>query len=190
MIENLNIQFTVHDEATLTWQQHNEVHRALNIAYGYRTQNFINKSYGYCLPVKRIICMDTNNNVLIGHIAIFETIVSLKNKPITVAGLGLTLSLRPFLLLGNQLRKRALELCATLGYPLAISRIKNKPRTKQKLEELATVFFDYPLIGTSTRSHDWETIAVYVLNGEENLIVDLKQECHENKFLKIASEVF
>jgi len=146
------------DEDTISWECHNDIHRALNLAYHPRTNTFLKKSYGHQEPIKRIICRE--NGTIIGHTAIFE-VTALLPKPIKIGGIGMTLSLKPHHGIAHELRRQAAQLCADLGYPFAVGRVENTQCVKANLADITATFIDVPLQGTHTHSHTWETLAIY-----------------------------
>lgn len=183
-----NIRFITYDEAQLSWQQHHEIHHVLNMAYSHRTNAFANKTFSYFPPKKRILCY--LDDKLVGHTAIFES-TTIANKENTVfAGLGMTLSLKPFLRLGHELRRRALIVCRDNKYPFALGRIKNSERAKNNLADLVHCFLDIPLIGNSTQSHSWETLAIYNTRIKSEIVEQIIANSKIQKQLIITSEVF
>ncbi len=188
LIKNQLYVFETYDETDLTKDQLNEIQSGLNLAYGFRTQSFANKPYGYCIPLKRILC--TLKEKLVGHIAIFQDYVTVNNQKVKIGGVGLTYSLKPLTGLGFILRELAAELCAKQDLPLTIGRVKNTARIKKNLEPLVSCFLSIPLIGATTRSHDWETLAIYKTSNDSALITKLIADFEKNGYVKIDGEVF
>ncbi len=180
--------FKTYDEADLTQDQFQVIQQGLNEAYGFRTQSFAHKPYGYCLPLKRILC--TLGDKLVGHVAIFEDCVSLNDKKIKVGGIGLTFSLKPLTGLGFMLRELAAKLCAKSGVPLAIGRVKNSARIKKNLEPLVSCFLEMPLVGANTHSHEWETLAIYKTSDQPDWVNQLIANFQKNGCIQIEGEVF
>jgi hypothetical protein len=179
-----NVEFQIFNEADLSFKQHNEIHLALNLAYEPRTQSFLKKTYGHCEPVKRILCYEDGQ--LVGHTAIF-VIEAFLPKLTTVGGVGMTLSLKKGCGLGHELRRRAAIEATNLGLPFAVGRVKNTQRVKDTLTEIVVTFLDLPMIGQSTQSHDWETLAIY--DCGQTIKSELDYITSQGKFL-IKSEVF
>ena len=180
--------FQTYLEDDLTWQQHNQIHAVLNFSYSGRTLSFTKKTYGHVIPVKRILC--TSQGDLIGHIAVFEDSLLINNAKVPVIGLGLSASTRPTALIGAKLRHKALDICAEAGYNFAISRVRNRSRTKEHLAEFVWDFLDIPLVGKSTQSHNDEIVAIFntQLNQERpNYFI---QYFKKTGAVKIAGEIF
>ncbi len=182
------LKFEVYQEKDLTWEQHNKIHEALNTAYGYRTNAFANKTYSYHPPLKRIICV--LDNKIVGHTSILDAHLIYKSEHIKFAGIGMTLSLKPFLNLAYQLRQRAVSICALEKYPFAIGRVKNSKKVKNNLQNLVSHFLDIPLIGQSTQSHSWETLAFYDTGYDKSMVEEITNYCLHNKQIKIEGEIF
>lgn len=180
--------FKTYNEDELTWQQHNDIHRALNQAYAHRTKSFFKKTYAERQPIKRVIC--EIDNQIIGHVAIFELTVMLDNEPIKIGGVGMTLSLKLFCDLGRQLRKSAIEVCRQLNYPLAIGRIKNSANMKRSLQPLVACFLNVPLIGTSSTSHAWEILAVYDTHVDARVLNRFCLNFNSQSSVIIDGEIF
>lgn len=179
-----NLTFKVINENELSFHDHNSIHRALNLAYGDRTKNFLKKTYGYCEPLKRILCYQ--NDILVGHTAVFMPTTTLP-EPTTIGGVGMTLSLQKGLGIGHELRKRAAQTCADLKLPFAVGRVKNESWVIKNLSDIVVDFLDVPLVGKTTRSHDWETLAIYSCQCDvAKELVYIKQQGE----LKITGEVF
>lgn len=175
-------------EDELSWEQHHEIHKALNIAYGYRTKAFTKRTYGHIEPIVRILAK--LGDVLVGHAAIFEIEVIVNDEKIKAGGLGMTLSLKPFSHLGYLLREKATLVCCELGYPFAIGRVKNSERVKENLSALVSCFLDIPLIGKNTRSHDWETLAIYKTSHNQESVNSLFNVVKKNNCIRITGEIF
>ena len=189
MTDFKDFTFEIYNEDELTWQQHNQIHTALNLAYSNRTQTFLKKSYGYSIPLKRILCF--HNEQLVGHVALFaSTLILSPNQFLKIGGIGMTLSLMPNHKIGHELRKRTSRLAAELGYPFAVGRVRNTEAVKENLRDLTIDFLDVPLIGNTTESHEWETLAIYTAKGESDLLKNILQEIKKAGHLKIAGEVF
>jgi hypothetical protein len=92
--------------------------------------------------------------------------------------------------LGFILRELAAELCAKQGLPLAIGRVKNTARIKKNLEPLVSCFLDILLVGATTCSHDWETLAIYKTSNDSTLVAKLIAGFQKNGCVKIDGEVF
>lgn len=184
----MKIDFKIFDEDDISWEIHNKIHVALNTAYSHRTASFHKKTYGLLQPIKRIIL--EVDDVIIAHTAIFETAVILNNEEINVAGIGLTLSLKPFFKLGYRMREQAVILCAELGYPLVLGRIKDTERNKKSLEPLVADFLPIPMIGKTTSSHEWETIAVYDTHVSADRLTRLVCDFKKEKKIILTTEVF
>lgn len=180
--------FEVCPEEALSWEQHNEILKALNQAFSHRTKSFIKKTYAHVEPIMRILCRF--NGVLVGHTAIFEIEVIVNNEKIKAGGIGMTLSLKPFEHLGYLLRQKAAMICSEQGYPFAIGRIKNSERVKKDITSLVTCFLDMPLIGKNTRSHDWEILAIYKTNYNQLHIENFIDSFKKSGFIQIVGEVF
>ena len=188
LIKNKLYRFDTYDESELTVGQLDAIHKGLNLAYGYRTQSFVSKPYGRCAPLKRITC--TLQDKLIGHIAVFQDYVTLSDEKIKIGGVGLTFSLRPLAGLGFILRQLAVELCSKEGVPLAMGRVRNTARIKKNIGPLVSYFLHIPLIGTTTRSHDWETLAIYKTSSDTNLVAKLIADFQKKGYVKIDGEIF
>ncbi len=188
IIDDDNLVFTEYDEQDISWGLHNKIHESLNIAYNHRTSTFVTKTYPNYPPRKRILC--TLNDKIIGHIAIFDSKLIYKSEEIKFAGIGMTLSVKPFLNLAYQLRKRAADICAEYRYPFAIGRVKNSERIKNNLSSLVTHFLNIPLIGKATKSHDWEVLAVYSTRYDKKYVDEIMRHCIEAQSMNIAGEVF
>ncbi len=187
-MSNNEIKFEIYQEQDLTWEQHNKIHRALNIAYGHRTKIFLKKTYSYYPPLKRVLCI--LNNEIVGHTSILEAHLLYNSERIKFAGIGVTLSLKPFLNLAYQLREKAIKICALEKYPFAIGRVKNSARIKNNLNTLVSHFADIPLIGKTTRSHSWETLAFYDTGYDKNKVEEIINYCLHNGQAEIEEEVF
>lgn len=178
------LTFRAINEEDLTYLEHNQIHNALNLAYKDRTKNFLKKTYGHCEPYKRILCFE--NDLLIGHTAIFMPTTFLPKLTI-IGGIGMTLSLKKGCGIGHELRKRAAKECAALKLPFAVGRVKNEAWVKKNLNDIVVDFLDLPLVGKTTASHDWETLAIYSCQQEvKSEIAYIKQQ----KQLVIEGEVF
>lgn len=188
LIKNQVYRFDTYDESELTEDQLEAIHKGLNLAYGYRTQSFANKPYGRCIPVKRILC--TFQDKLVGHIAIFQDHVALDGQKVKIGGVGLTYSLKPLSGLGFILRQLAAELCSKENVPLAMGRVRNTARIKKNIGPLVVCFLDIPLIGFTTRSHTWETLAIYSTSSDTDLIAKLIADFQKNGCIKIGGEIF
>ena len=182
------LEFTWHEESTLSWQEHHDIHQALNRAYSHRTDSFTKKSYGYITPCRRLLCKQ--NGKLIGRTAVFTSNLVLAGKTIPIAGIGLTLSLKPFDNIGLQLRKMAAEACGEMGYDLAIGRVKNAKRVREHLAPLVYDFVDIPLLGTASHSHDWETLALYKTGHDPKQAQALISQIKKQSELYLDTEVF
>lgn len=186
--KNELINFEIYLEDDLTWEQHSKIHKALNIAYGYRTKSFIDKSYAHCIPKIRILYQ--HESKVIAHTAIFDVSIQIEKNMVAIAGIGLTLSLQPYQLLGFTLRKKAIEIAALADYPCAIGRVRNNQQTKKTLAPLVHTFLDIPLIGNTTRSHDWETLAIYNTGGDKDLVESLVTHFKKTGYIQIEGEIF
>lgn len=186
--QNTEFNFEVYSEEALTWEQHNAIHRALNLTYDFRTKAFVKKTYGYVEPTTRILC--TLEDTLIGHIGIFEDFIEMDGQKIKMAGLGMILSLKPMSLIGASLRRKALDICAERGYSFAIGRVRNTDRVKRHLESFVWCFLDVPLIGQNTRSHSTEILAIFNTGFSPEPPIDLIERFKKNHGIKIEKEVF
>lgn len=130
------------------------------------------------------------DNKIVGHTSILDAYLIYKSERIKFAGIGMTLSLKPFLNLAYQLRQRAVSICTLEKYPFAIGRVKNSKKVKKNLQSLASHFLDIPLIGQSTQSHSWETLAFYDTGYDKNMIEEITNYCLYNKQVKIEGEIF
>lgn len=187
-MSNKELKFEVYREQDLTWEQHNKIHEALNTAYGYRTNSFINKTYSSHPPLKRVLCI--LDDKIVGHTSILEANLIYKSEQIKFAGIGMTLSLKPFLNLAYQLRQKAVNICALEKYPFAIGRVKNSEKVKNNLQSLVSHFLDIPLVGKSTQSHSWETLAFYDTGYDKDKVEEVTTYCLDNKRAQIDGEIF
>lgn len=188
LLKDTSYNFEIYQEEDISWQQHNEIHQALNLAFSFRTQAFTHKTYAYCVPNIRILCK--YNNILIGHTAIFEDYVIVNEQKILIAGHGLLLSLEPKCGIANLLRLKAIQICSLAAYPCAIGRVKNDEPTKKTLAPLVHTFLDIPLIGNTTRSHDWETLAIYNTGGDKDYVESLVTHFKKTGYIQIEGEIF
>ncbi len=182
------LRFELYDENELTWQQHHAIHEALNRAYIYRTKSFIKKTFAQSEPIKRVLCYE--GNLLIGHSAIFESYVLIGRRKVKIAGIGMTLSLKPGQHIGYLVREYAATVCKLEGYPFAISRVKNNEKTKKNLQGLVFGFLDMPLIGNHSESHHWETLAIYNTGGNLKQVNKIIDYFKQQGFVRVRGEVF
>jgi hypothetical protein len=177
-----------HAEEDLTWQQHNEIHRALNLAYSARTKSFHSRTYGVRAPLKRILCR--YEGVLVGHTAVFEDYAEADGRKVRIGCMGMTFSLRPRQFLGSFLRKSASELCGNMGYPFAVGRIWSTPEGKEKYRPLVVDYLDIPLVASNGKSHSWETLAIYDTGTPKNLILPILESFKNAGCVKITGGLF
>jgi hypothetical protein len=102
----------------------------------------------------------------------------------------MTLSLLPHNNLGHELRTRAVLICKESKYPFAVGRIINIDKFKETLDDIVVDFLNISLIGKTTRSHDWETLAIYNTGCEYSFLKPSLDYFKETGSLKIAGEVF
>lgn len=138
-IKDKDFLFEIYEEDHLGWQQYNEIHRALNLAYGSRTKSFTKKSFGHCTPKIRVLCRYQGE--LVGHTAAFENHVIVNSEKIIIGGVGLTLSLMPDYGLGFLLRKKAVEICAKDHCVFAVGRVENHAKVRKNLATLVSDFW-------------------------------------------------
>ncbi len=188
ILYDTNFRTEVYEEDELTWEQHNEIHRALNIAYHFRTQSFVKKTFGYCLPIKRVLAY--YDDKLVGHIAVFIDHIFVDGERVKIAGLGMSLSLKPMSLLGGVLRRTALNICAQQGFDFALGRIRNNMRTREHMASFVWCFLELPLIGKTTRSHEDEIVAVFDTKRFRQCPDWLISQACKQGFIKIEDEIF
>ena len=188
VIKNNLFTFELYNEEDIDWPLQNTIHEALNKAYSFRTRAFTQKTYAYRIPKRRILCW--HENKLVGPRAIFEDYITINGDKFLIGGIGLTLSLRPHSLLGFHLRQCALSLFTDAQYAFVIGRVKNNARTKKYLLPIVETFLDIPLIGQHTRSHDWETLAIYPLNVDKEKIGGLICHFQQMGYIQIEGEIF
>ena len=81
-------------------------------------------------------------------------------------------------------------MCAELGYPLVLGRIKNKVNIKKSIEALVYACLDIPLVGIDKRSHEWESIAIYDPKINLNLLKSLVQYFIAKQKIDISTAIF
>lgn len=181
-------KFEVYEEDQITWEQHIEIHKALNLCFSGRTKSFIKKTYAHITPVKRVLC--TVDGAIVGHIAVFEDYTTVNNRRILIAGLGMNVSLKPMSLIGAILRKKALSICAERRHTFAIGRVRNNPRIRKHLSSFVWCFLDVPLIGKTTKSHTTEILAIFNTDFVKNCPDELLNHFKKIGVVQIEDEVF
>lgn len=177
-------------ENELTWKQHNELHNCINLCFANRTTSFKKNSSGKRQPIARVMCYDGEK--LVGTAAYYEDLVYLDSKIVRIGGVGILCSLLPGKEIGNKCRKIIInEIAPKCGSEFCVSRVSEKTISSKSAKNLFYNFLSIPMIGTYSKSHDWEKVAIYKSNLDEAII---EKYCNELKLLGefklLSGEIF
>lgn len=185
-----DFSFEVIDEDKIEWSQFNEIHAVLNKAYSSRSKSFFAKTFGHRPPLKRALCRYKGD--LVGISAYFEDYIEINKQKILIGGVGLTCSIMPGHGIGNKLRYIVSGgIGAYTGVPFCIGRIHNAENVKNNLSQYVHGFLNIPLIGKKTKSHEWETIAIYrTLSSDTDIQTMYMKYLNKIGFIQIEGEIF
>src|SRR3989338_8796679 len=87
-------QYTIEilKEENISWQQQNQIHKILNLAYDGVSVKFLAKTYGHVRPVERVV--GYLNDEIVAHLGISHDMLLFNGGHMNISCLGLWASLR------------------------------------------------------------------------------------------------
>ena len=170
----------------ITWQQQNQIHKILNIAYDGISIKFLAKTYGHIRPIERVV--GYLNDEMVAHLGISHDILFLDRHHINVSCLGLWASLRQGW--AERVMEKSLTHLNSQGVLLAIGISNNKIILNRVLPKFKHVKLDIPVHGNFFSSKASDTVIVFPICISDNDFRNVLDEIEKAQAIYIKGEPF
>jgi hypothetical protein len=178
------------EEEDVDWGIQNQIHKVLNYSFDGLSTKFIAKTYGYERPTHRILGWE--KELVVGHMAVCDDTLHLKEKNIRVCKLGLWATDSSTKGWGTEICRASMECAKNLGYEVAIGMTSNSviinyivPKFGNKIALL-----DLRIQGKQYTSKVDTIFMLFNINLQDEEFERLKQDIADLGVAKIDGEPF